>query len=234
MAYQPTIYDWRRSLVPLDQVLRAGGEAVAGGLTLGGALIENPEPGGRAELMMAFPRSYSNPATALDVSWTISRILNGAILRVRLYASVQLVSGAALGAPVAERGQPWANGGPWGSGQNWAFEPTAPVAADATRGASQVQVDLSDFGEVLAVGHVVGFTLGSYSFAHVVMDCEYQGDTATLQISPPLRRSVSTGDQMQFRPSMLVQCRNGPEVMGGFGLRRLGALNAALFVEALV
>lgn len=234
MAYQPAIYNWRRSLEPIDQVLRAGGEAVPGGLTLGGALVENPEPGGRAELMMAFPTNFSNRATSLDVSWTISRILNGSIFRIRLFTSVQLVSSAALGVATGERGQTWSNGQPWGNGELWAFDPVAPVAADAARGASQVQIDLSEFGEVISIGHVVGFTIGGYSFAHVVMDCSYDGDTATLQISPPLRRAVSTENMLQFRPSVMVQCRNGSEVMGGFGLRRLGALNPAVFVEALV
>ena len=194
-------------------------------------MIESPEPGGRAELHMTFAPFATEKANK-DASWTISRMMGGDIFRIPLYETVQLVSGASLSAPSG--GLTWSNGQKWSNGQFWAWKPVAEVNASALKGASQVQVDVGSSGEVIELGHVVGFKDGSYDFSHVVMDVSYSGTVATLTLEPPLRRAVTTATSMQFRPSMLVQCVNAPEVMGRFRSGRHMAFNAALFVEALV
>lgn len=233
MTYTPTIYDWRDSCAPLDQMFRAGGEAMVGGLTLGGTSVENPEPGGRAELHLQFAAFTSEQANR-DASWLISRILNRNVMRVRLWETVQLVPAADLSPPVTE-GVPWGNDQPWANDENWFWNPWVPVNAAAAKGAASFTANLNGLGEVLQIGHVVGFFADGYDFAHVVMDIEYDAsDVATVQVSPPLRRALTTDDAMLFRPSMLVTCRNAREVAGQFMRGRHTQLNAAQLVEALV
>lgn len=234
MNYASQIYDWRRSLVPVNQTVRAGGEAIRGGLTLGGVFAESPEPGGRAELRMSFPAYYPDVRSSRDASWTFSRIMNGAIMRVHLCNSVQLVSSEALGGRYP-KGIMWDNDLPWANGLGWAWRPTAPVARAATRGSTSVRVDLNLFGQILEIGHVVGFSVAGRDYAHVVMDVAYRSDgAAQLTVSPPLRRDLGTDDAMQFRPSMMVQAKNAGEAMGGLISRRFAALGELQYVEALL
>lgn len=234
MTYTPVIYAWRTNVVPIDQVFRAGGQAIVGGMTLGGASYENQEPGGRAELIMNFA-AFATPEANLNASWTVSRITNGTIMRIRLQQTVQLVSEAALGMGTEVAGVPWSNDQPWANGQNWLYDPQAQIHADAAKGASSFSVDLSSLGQVLSIGHVVGFHLDGYDFAHIIMDISYDAsDVATVTVEPPLRRALTVSSLMKFRPTMLVTCVNAREVMGNFTSGRHMALNTARFVEALV
>lgn len=236
MTYTPVVYSWRTSLVPLDQAYRTGGQATAGGMTLGGALVSNPEPGGRGELNMSFS-AFTSPQQNLDASWTISQILNNAIIRVPVFGhTVQLLSSVdAGGATVDDMGIPWDNGENWDNGMGWEWNPTVTVTATALKGETSVKVDMSALGEVLGIGHVIGFYEDGYDFAHKVMDISYDaGDIATLTISPPLRRDLTLSSEMTFRPKMLVTCSNAREVGGLFMRGRHMAFSAARFVEALV
>lgn len=229
MTYTPIIYDWRSSCAPLDTLFIAGGEAIAGGMTLGGVSISNPEPGGRAELVMSFA-TFPDPAQNRDASWTISRIRNGAIMRLPILSDVQLVPWADL--DIADTGQTWANGEPWANDALWRASPFAPVVGTALAGAETVTVDLSVLGPVVQIGHVIGFFIDGYDFAHMVMDVEHNGDEATLTISPPMRRGTS--GRMLFRPKMLGVCRNPAEVAAMFMRGRHVQMQAARFIEALV
>lgn len=231
MTYTPVIHDWRPTCAPIDQLFRAGGQAVAGGMTLGGVSVENPEPGGRAELLLNFA-AFVTEETNLDASWTVSRILNGSVMRIRLWNTVQLVSEEALNVP--DIGQEWANGQPWANDENWRANPFALVTATALAGASSFTVDMSVIGQVLKVGHVIGFLKDGYDFAHMVLDIEYSSGVATVTVEPPLRRDLAADDLMLFRPSMLVTCRNAREVAGNFARGRTMAFGAARMVEALV
>lgn len=228
----PTIYDWRYSNAPIDQVFRAGGEDGGGGLTLGGYVSGNPEPGGRGELIMNF-NAFATEQANLDASWTISRILNKTVFRVGLYNSVQLVKASAFG-DLDPDGNPWANDQPWANGQNWAASPTAPVAASALQGEVFCTVDLSEYGNILQNGHVIGFNAEDLDTAHTVMDISYAEGVATIELAPPLRRDLSVTDVMLFRPKMLVTCSNGREVMGNFQSGRHMTFGTARFVEALL
>ena len=232
MTYTPTIYDWRDDVQPLDQFFRAGGASVAGGMTLGGASIENPEPGGRAELMMNFSRLALASAN-LNASWTLSRILNGSVMRIRLFLpSVQIVTDAALGI-VSTAGVTWSNALPWSSGQPWRANPSAPITAAASKGASTFTCDMSGPGQALKIGHVIGFHV-EYDFAHVVTDIAYSSaNEATVTVQPPLRRALTTANQVLFRPVMLVTCANARDVADNFRWGQSMALNSAKFVEAL-
>jgi len=234
VTYTPKIYDWRGLCSPIDQVFRAGGESTMGGMTLGGFSSENPQPGGRGELVMNF-EVFATDEANLDASWTISRLLNGNVMRVPLYRTIQLVPLSSFHAEAFENGIPWSESQPWGNGENWAYSPTAPIAAAGLRGSPELKVDLGAYGQILKLGHVFGIYVDGYDFAHKVMDITYDSsDVATIEVSPPLRRDVGTTDGIRFFPTMLVTCANAREVMGNFSSGRHMQLSAARFVEALV
>lgn len=233
MAYTPTIYDWRRSLCPTGQVFRGGGQSIEGGMMQGGAMASNPEPGGRGELFMTFPAWRKGRDVTLDISWTLSRITNGCIMRVPLVSSVQLVPWIDLDIDAA--GQTWANGEAWAGGALWRASPFAPVAAAADAGAERFVVDLSLLGPVLRIGHVIGFFLEGYDFTHIIMDIDHgDDDAATITISPPLRRNLTASDRMLFRPTILATCRNAAEALIETGRRSTLGIGALQMVEALV
>lgn len=233
MAYSPVIYDWRSDLIPNSQVFIAGGQSVQGGMTLGGFLTENPEPGGRATLSMSF--STLKKASNLNASWTYSRIMNGNLMRIPVYFTDQLVPYSDLDNADFENGIPWSAGQPWGNGENWAYSPSAPIVFLAAKGADRFSVRLSDLGDILKIGHVIGFYLGGYDFAHIVMDIDYDSDgVGTVKIQPPLRRELTTDDVMLFRPKMIVKCINAAAFASSFRLGRYTKPGDAQFVEAMV
>lgn len=233
MTVTPPIYDWRRSIVPRDQLVIAGRAAQSGGMTLGGALTSYGVAGGRITLDMAFstlPREANAAA-----SWTYSRVMAQAILRIPIRCSDQLVPAADLGGAAVMDGVPWSDGQPWATGENWAWSPIAPLAADALRGAESFKVDMSGVGEVLRVGHVIGFSAGQIDAAHVVMDIEYDAaDVATVTVQPSLRRAMDAGAPMLFRPSILATCQNPDALAGTFAYGRFTQPGAARFVEAIL
>lgn len=234
MTYTPVIYDWRPTIEPLDQIFWAGGASVSGGMTLGGASVENPEPGGRASLEMNFAR-LALATSNLDASWLISRILNGNILRIPLFTpSVQLVTDAVLG--VSATGVTWSNGLGWSLGQNWRSNPTAAITVAGVKGGTTCTVNLTGLANALQLGHVIGFHLSGYDFAHVIMDIAYNtaGTSAAITVSPPLRRDVPTTARLTFRPIMLATCLNPNDVRDNFRWGQTMQLNTAKWAEALV
>lgn len=232
MTYTPIIYDWRSTLFPLEQIFFAGGQAIAGGMTLGGISSESPEPGGLGEMRMTFPPFWTGADANLDASWTLSRIRNGAVFRIRLYKTVQMVSSVALNVP--EVGQTWANGQPWANDENWRVNPFAFVAAAALPGVTRFVVDMSVLGQILRIGHVIGFHIEGYDFTHKVMDVDYVDGLATVTVETPLRRALAVDDLMLFRPTMLATCRNGNEILASQKNRKFVSFGPARFVEALV
>lgn len=233
MTVAPTIYDWRKLCAPLSQVVRAGGASVSGGMTLGGALVQYPTPGGRISVTMDFA-TFSTVEENEAASWTISRIMAGALMRIPLYRTVQLVPEADL-AGLDEPGIPWDGDIPWATYENWEWNPSVAVTATALRGAETFSADFGDLGEVLHIGHVVGFFADGYEFAHIVMDITYdESDVATVTVSPPLRRGLTTDDRMLFRPRLIATCANPDQVMGNFQSGRHMTFGQARFVEALV
>lgn len=233
MTITPAIYPWRRRLVPRDQLFRAGGQALPGGRTLGGFLVESPEPGGVSSLSLTLVLSH-DAETNRDAAWTASRIQNGAVMRIPLCGSVQLVPATSLGVSSAAQ-LPWSNGQSWSNGQNWDWNPSVPVNAASSKGAAEVTADFSSFGEVLEIGHVIGFREGQYDFAHEVMDVTYvNGDIATVGISPPLRRAVAANDDLYLRPKTMMTCVNAAAAAKTLRNRRFMVFETLEFVEALL
>lgn len=231
MASDLKIYDWRESCVPKSQTFRAGGKDGGGRMTLGGYSASNPEPGGRAELSMTF-HPFPTEKANLDASWTISRLMNGAVFRVPLYKTIQLVT-PRESALIAD-GILWENEQTWENGQPWTLDPQLNVLSSAQRGEIYCRIGTSRRGEILRIGHVIGFNIDGYDFAHVIMDVSYEDGDATLEISPPLRRDLSALDQMTLQPKMLVTCPNAAEVMGQYEYGERMTFGNARFVEALV
>lgn len=233
MTYTPVIYDWRYSVQPKAAAFRAGGNSIAGGMTLGGVAIENPEAGGRAEYVMEFD-PLAIAGSNLDASWLMSRLLNGNIFRIRLFAPhVQLVGATELGG--VDEGVMWDNALPWDNGYGWDFDPIAPVAIGGAKGSTEVKVNMSDFGQVLELGHVIGFTIDGYSFAHVVTSISYTAaDRATITVNPPLRRRVTAADSMSLRPSITATCINARELLGAYRFGTTLPLPAIRMAEAIL
>lgn len=234
MTYTPTIYDWRTSVEPISQLFLAPSQSVSGGMLLGGASYENPEPGGRAELRLEFV-PFANANTNLDASWLATRIQNGNIMRIRLWGPTpQLVSDAALGVS-APLGLNWSNGKGWANGYGWEVNPSADITVAGVKGGTTFTANLNPFGQVLQIGHVIGFSLSGLDFAHLVTDISYSANNrATVTVSPPLRRDVPGSARMLFRPVMLATCINGADVATNFKRGNVMAFNDARFVEALV
>ena len=227
MTYSPVIYDWRTDVQPIDQFFRAGGVSIQSGMTLGGASVENPEPGGRGELLLRFPMLALDSANR-QASWTLSRMLNGNIMRIPLYSpTVQMIPDADIGTSVTA--PTWTNT-TW-TNTTWASDPLATVYATAAKGASVIQVDMSTFGRVAKNGHVIGFG----QVTHIILDITYTAaNIATITIAPPLRKARNTTDVCKFRPVMIATCTNAREVADNFRNGRNMAMNPARFVEALV
>ncbi|MBN8292803.1 hypothetical protein JI664_12585 [Rhodobacter sp. NTK016B] len=233
MTYAPTIYDWRKVCAPLNQVVRAGGSSDAGGMTLGGASVQYPRPGGRIALTMDFA-TFATVEQNEAASWTISRIMAGALMRIPIFRSVQLVPAGDLSGS-DEPGIPWANGEPWANYENWAWNPSAYIPAVALKGAETFTLSTNGLASALRIGHLVGFHIDGYDFAHVVMEIDPNGDgTSEVTVAPPLRRSLAIGDRMRFRPTIIATCINPDEVVGTFQYRRRMQFGQARFVEALV
>lgn len=233
MSYTPTIYDWRTSVIPASQIFVAGGQSVIGGFTIGGALSESPEPGGRAMLDVSF--NAMKTASNVDASWTMSRILGGSIMCVPIVSSPQLVPAADLDGAEFDLGVPWGNDQPWGNGENWAYDPSSIVTEIALAGSASFKADLSGYGEVLTVGHVIGFKSGSYHFAHVVMNISYSAaSVATVQVSPPLRRDLAVGAEMMFRPKFMGVARDASSFKSAYTPAGVVQPGRVEFIEALV
>ena len=229
------IYNWRPEVEPINQVFIAGGTSIDGGITTGGISVQSPEPGGRAELRMDFVQ-FANESTNLEASWTISRILNGNVMRVPLYSpSVQLISNETLGITGTEEIL-WANGFPWANGLGWASRPGAPITTGGDEGDTTFTADTTGILNSIQRGHVLGFCIGGYDWACIVMDVSYNasGTRASCTVEPPLRRAVTTSDRVLFRPKMLVTCVNARDVAGNFRLGRVMQLNSARLVEFLL
>lgn len=234
MTFVPVIYDWRASLCPVFQPVRAGGAAVGGGLTLGGAAIGDPEPGGRLEVQMSFPAFWTGQQATRDVSWTLSRLMGWSVWRIRLAASAQLVPRADIFGTAAENllvpvRSPADAGAP-----DSVWDPRVAVVAVAAIGAAQAVIDLAELGDVLQPGHVIGFRSGDFDFAHVVQDVTYDAGEATVTISPPLRRALTTSDWCYLRPAFLGVCTNAEAAVAAVPMRNLMGLAPLSFVEALV
>jgi hypothetical protein len=234
MTYSPTIYDWRDTVLPFKQVFLAGGTAVSGGMTIGGAAVESPEPGGRSELRLEFGSIAGRDAN-IDASWLASRLLNNNVFRIRLWQpTAQLMTDADLGGST-DAGTLFSSDTAFDGDVPWLFDPSSPVTLGAEAGETSFRYNDSGYGRKLRVGHVIGFRKDGYDFAHVVTDINYPTTNRTeVEVSPPLRRRITTSDRVLFRPAMLATCVNAREAVGTYLYGTTMGFGPMRFVEALV
>lgn len=232
MAITPVIHQWPEAVAPINQIFYAPSASISGGMTLTGAMNENPSPGGRAKMLFVFSVLATRESNEA-MSWLSSMMGNGAIFSVPIYNSVQLVPDADIFGVAADNFTDTAD--PYSAIPIRRWEPFVPVAANALDGVVTFTANMSELGRVLRAGHAIGFRSGAYDFAHAVKAITYDaGNIATITVEPPLRRPITTGDKMHLRPKMLATVENASEVMQPFTHGRHMTPSPARFVEALV
>lgn len=206
------------------QLFHVPGMAVEGGLTVGGARIMSPEPGGRAVLEIE-PSLQVDEWTAPMSSWLMSKI-NGAIFRVRLAQTPQIASARLTG--TYPTGVYWAAEGnflaaPWDNGQPWQADSEADNLATlftspALEGTTVVRIDMALFGPILKQGHVIGHM----DHCYMVDDISYANGEARVVITPPLCKDVLPGDLCEFRPWFLGSIINGEQIRMTYDAEQVG------------
>lgn len=217
---------WNFPTVPVSkQLFHVPGQAQDGGYTSGAVHMLSPEPGGRGVLEMQIAlqvREWDFPFA----SWIMS-MGNGEVFRVRLAPTPQVLS--ARNAPV-----PWENGILWANQQPWQGDVVATYAAPALEGSTVVRVNMTGWGDIARLGHVIGHRDQTY----LIGDIEYDKatDVATISVKPPLRHDVAVGDNAYFRPYFLATISNIGEVRATYDAELRGAIQPGkiVFAEAIV
>lgn len=234
MTYTPVVYDWRYTVQPKSQIFMAGGGSIDGGMTIGGASVENPEPGGRAELLLEFD-GIANADANVDASFLASKLMRGAIFRIRLfYPTLQMVQDSDLAGSTSD-GVTFSGGATFSDGTSFAYDPTGNILLGGLAGETTLYVDFDAVATVIRVGHIIGVHADGYDFTHVITDIQWvTSDRATITIEPPLRRRVTSSDFIKYRPTFTGTCVNAREAVGNFLYGRVMQFAPMRFVEALV
>lgn len=196
MTINPKV--WQFPELPIEtQLFHVPGAAYDGGMTSGGAQFITPEPGGFATLeiepsLAAY--EWVNPAA----SWLMSKT-NGQILRIRLSRSPQIAwSRRRLDKLDYNMQRPECGYG---------VDAEAPFASSALKGSNQISVNLDAFGKIIRPGHVIGHAFETY----LVDEVSYTGNIATVTVTPPFRRNITSG-----QPCLLTPWFTGRIVAGDF------------------
>lgn len=219
-----------------SQLFHAPGQAFEGGFTSGGVRVTAPEPGGRAYLEVELSLQV-NEWDAPFASWIMSKI-NGDIFRVPLVRTPQVVSTTSLDLGSEVFGLPWAQEGQylesaWDNDENWSYgDLPIPVTSGALEGSTVVTVDLSEFGQVLKIGHVIGFDDSSY----LVDEIEYDDNSATITVKPPFRKDIAVDDEIKLRPVFTGSISNGAEIRAAYEAQNVGYVQPAriIFTEVII
>jgi hypothetical protein len=232
----PIVYDWPATLVPSAQLFHAPGQVFEGGFTSKGAELVSPEPGGRAYLEMNF-NTLKTDRDARLASWLFSKLATGAIFRIPLYRSPQLVPDADLSPltdDVPEIGLPWHDDNAvdllWDGDIGWGSEVGSPVTIGALEGGVTFSVDMSSLGNVLLPGHVIGYNNRAYMVDAIEYD---DAGVATITVNPPLRTDAEAGEMITFRPYMIVRVRDPAGFRSLFD-RKLVTPGALMLSEVLL
>lgn len=210
------------------QLFHVPGAAQEGGFTVGGVRMFSPEPGGRSVLEMQISlqvREWEYPI----VSWLSSKG-NGEVFRVRLAPTPQVLGARSVG------GVPWGPepGTLWSGDVPWEGDITAYFAANALEGSASVQVNMTGYGDIARPGHV----FGDASTTYIIDEIEYDADTniATITPKPPLRRNITAGDPVYFRPFFTGTIANIAEVRQTYDAENNGHIQPGriIFAESIV
>lgn len=227
------IFDFPASLIPAEQLLRTPGAGVAGGFTKT-AMAMFPAPGGRAILDMNYGGALRRGSAPRLFSWALSKVANGNVFRIALWNTPQLISAADMGLSVPAgyetRGVPWDGDLFWDNGMGWDFEPGVVTLSAALEGSIKLVVNFGTLLPTLWHGHAIGHA----DRAYLVDDIEWDGSTAEITLSMPLRVDVASGDFITFRPKMLGVCQDPDAFKGMFGPTGLVRPGSITFVEAMI
>lgn len=184
-----------------SQLFHVPGAGYDGGLTAGGAQFITPEPGGFGVLELTPALSdteWTNPAA----SWLMSKS-SGQVLRVRLAATPQIAWSRAR---IDHLDSDWVNR------EGARNEAVTRFTAASPQGSITATLDLSQFGRILRPGHVIGHATDCY----LIEEVDYAGGSATVTVTPPLRRDISTNDQCLFTPWFTGRISNGAEMRSAY------------------
>lgn len=215
---------WDMPTFPVQsQLFYAGGQSFEGGFTSGGVRILSSEPGGRSFLELTLSLQVNEWSVPFS-SWLMSK-LNGDIFRVRLTATPQLVSNAALNINSDLSGIDWGSEGfypnqDWDNLQGWDVDAEIPTLVTSLQGSQILTVDMTAFGAILAYGHAIGHVDSTY----LIDDISYNGTIATITVNPPLREDVLIGDAILLRPFFLGTITNPTDVRQAYDRANMGAI----------
>lgn len=185
MTISPKIYTFPE--MPIErQLFHVPGAAFDGGLTSGGAQVITPEPGGFGVLEIE-PSLQNDEWLDPASSWIMSKT-NGQIFRVRLSRSPQLSwSRERMDRLDYNLTSP---------SVSYDIDASAPFASLALKGSTQVTVNLDAFGKIIRPGHVIGHAFECYQ----VDEVSYVGNVATITVTPPFRRNITSGQPCLLTP----------------------------------
>ena len=211
MAIQYPVYNFPTFSV-WKQLFHVPGAAADGGYTSGGARITSPEPGGFAALEIQ-PALQLNEFSYPLCSWLMSKT-NGEILRVRLAPTPQIASYVAGTVP-------WDTDQPWNNNEPWIGDYTASYSATALPGSNVFKVDMALLGPILKQGHVIGHMNSCYKIDDISYD---NTGLATITVKPPIRKSVTIGDPVYFRPWFTGMITNPNDMRQTYDAEMNGAI----------
>lgn len=182
------------------QLFHVPGAVIDGGFTSGGVRVTTPDIGGFGRLMIQ--PSLTNEDTFPLSSWVMSGT-NGRVFRTRLARTPQIARPA-----VALDGVSWDTGLLWSNQQKWQGDINNTYLTTSLEGSTALTINMSVFGQILQTGHVIGHKYDCY----LIDDISYDGaNIATLTVIPPLRRDVTAGDDVIFRPWFTGQIDNSQD-----------------------
>lgn len=180
------------------QLFHVPGAAFEAGYTTGGARITSPEPGGFSILEIQ-PALQVNEWSYPAASWLMSQA-SGQIMRLRLAPTPQIVRAGA--------GVTWDDGVLWSNNETWDGDVVGVYESDSLAGTQTVTIDMSLLGQVLQQGHVIGHDFSAYKVDAISYDAD---NIATVTVVPPLRKNVTAGDIVFFRPYFTGQIINASD-----------------------
>lgn len=207
------------------QLFHVPGAAIEGGFTSGAVRLISPEPGGRSvlELQPSFQvREWEYPF----MSWLMSKG-NGEVFRVRLAPTPQVLGARAPGTP-------WESDVLWSDSTEWAGDITASFAAAALEGSNVMTVNMTGYGDIIRLGHVIGHSNTCYMVDKVTYNEETE--TAEIVVKPPIRKNIEIADSAYFRPFFTGTIANIGEVRSTYDAENVGNIQPGkiIFAEAIV
>lgn len=192
------IYDFPTFRIE-SQLFHVPGAGFDGGLTAGGAQFITPEPGGFSVLEIE-PALVDNEWIDPAASWLMSKI-SGQVFRIRLSRTPQI----AWSRDRLDRID-YDN-----AGQSQTDGVTKFTAA-SLKGAITVSIDMAQFGHLIRPGHVIGHAFDCY----LVDEVTYVGTTATITVTPPLRRNIAINDPCLLTPWFTGRISNGEAIRAAY------------------